>query len=206
MKEVGGAPRVAVLEDSAQFLSNLGARRDQMKAGRFSLAISAILALVVCTAFPASAKGRTAFVVTGGGLKHPVSFTSDDLAVGGEWTRSESHVPTLSGPRFQVTVLDPESNNQVTAKWVYVPQASGAIPISPTTFSGHPLRALDGGPYRWIAFSPAFNEAFRRAISSPPFHFDSLAVPLALVLLLAGAALGVRSARQKARRFGLASA
>lgn len=173
-----------------------------MKGGRSSLVMSTILVVVVCTALPASAKGRTAFIVTGGGLKHAVSFTSDDLAVGGEWTRPESRVPALTGPRYQVTVLDPESNNHMTAKWVYVPQASGAIPISPTTFAGRPLLALDGGPYRWIAFSPAFNAAFRSAISSPPFHFDSLAVPLALVLLLAGAFLGVRSVRQKARRFG----
>jgi len=173
---------------------------------RPSVLMLLIAAALVGSAVPANAKGTTSFLVSGGDLRHPVSFTSDDLSVPGEWTRDESHLPPLSGPRYLVKVYDPDYNpHHIIAEWMYVPEASGAIPIMPKTFAGYPLRALDGGPLRWIAFTPTFNAAFRGAIHSPPFDFHSFAIDSVMLVLLVAVVLSVRSVR-RAKRFGLGMA
>jgi len=157
------------------------------------LVIGTILTGVLAVAAPASAKGRTAFVVSGGDLKHPVTFTTDDLTVAGEWMSNEADGPSLSGLHYQVKLYDPDYNpSHSFAEWIYFPEASGALQVQPKTFAGNPVRP-------WEAFTPAFNEAFRRAIHSYHFPVDSIAVPFAIMLIIVCVALGMRSARRAAR-------
>src|SRR5258708_10260583 len=88
----------------------------------------AVFAAVIAFGIPASAKGRTTFVVSGGDLKHSVSFDSQRLdSVRGTWWHPESHTPILEGLRYRLRQYD-AGNPSVATEWIYLPDASGALP------------------------------------------------------------------------------
>ena len=147
------------------------------------LVVGAVVVALIVSALPAAAKGRTLYIVSGGDLKHSVSIDDAETPLYGR-TLFKSRAPALSGPRYDVKLYDPDySRGHFFAEWTYVPEASGAIPVAPTSFAGLPRLADDGHPLKWIAFDRAFNSAFLSAIhSSKGFPFAGVAV-LALLLL-----------------------
>ena len=151
----------------------------------------AAIAAILLAAAPASAKGRISFVVSGGDLKHSVSFDGDLLtkSVNGWWWRPESSVPSLPGWRYHLKIY--MSSTQAT-DWIYVPGASGALPTGPLADRG---RADDGKPVAWMAFNEPFNSALIHQIrvSQESTGVFAIATIILLTLLMLTAA-GIRFA------------
>ena len=144
----------------------------------------AVITAVLLMGGPASAKGRFSFVVSGGDLKHTVSFDSDFLtSVRGWLWRPESIVPSLPGWRYHLKIF--MSSTQATY-WIYVPGASGALPTGPLVGRGH---GADGKPVAWMSFNEPFNSALihqiRVAQESTGVFAIATAILLALLMLTA---------------------
>ena len=143
----------------------------------------ALVGLSVALFLPHAHANRTVFVVSGGGLKHPISFGSERIGpASGWWWQASSRVPQLTGPRFRMRFHNSTSPSQVT-EWTYVPQESGAVAVS-------------GGRTVWMAFTPAFNADFFAQVDGSFDHVDSHALlvllTIGIVVLLLMTALGFR--------------
>lgn len=151
---------------------------------------SAVITSILLLGGPASAKGRFSITVSGGDLKHPVSFDSDLFgSVTGWWWRPASTVPSLPGWRYRLKIY---TSSTVATQWTYVPSASGALPTGPLASRGH---ADDGKPILWMAFSEPFNSALLHQIRVAQESTDVFAVAtIVLLTLLLLTAAGVRFA------------
>src|SRR5207244_2976808 len=108
-------------------------------------------------------------------------------SVRGTWWHPESRVPALYGLTYRLRQYDP--GNPIATEWIYFPDASGALPTGPLASRG---LADDGKPIRWIAFSPAFNAAFIRAVRTVAEGDGALtlvAVGVAILLIVTAAGL-----------------
>jgi hypothetical protein len=150
----------------------------------------AVIAAVLVLGGPASAKGRISFVVTGGDLKHAVSFDGTLLNSNDWWWRPASTVPSLPGWRYRLRIYD---SSTLASDWIYIPGASGALPTGPLAQRG---RADDGKPVAWMEFNASFNSALIHQIrvSQESSSVFALAA-IGLLLLLMMTALGPRFAR-----------
>jgi len=156
-----------------------------MLGKRLLLAGAVVTALIVSSS-PASAQGRTIFVVSGGDLKRPVSFDSTRMGPVSSW-RPESRVPYLTGWRYRLRMSDPALPG-VFEEWTYVPDASGALPAGPIA-----TRSADGRPIAWMAFPTSFNAELIgriRASQESQAVFTLLTWGVALLLILTS--LGLR--------------
>jgi hypothetical protein len=154
------------------------------------LLVSAVVAAVIAASAPASGKGRTTFVVSGGDLKHSVLFDSGGMdGITGWWWRPGSRVPRLTGWQYQLKLYETGSASNAT-EWIYVPDASGALPTGPLASRG---RADDGRPIQWMAFSPAFNTVFIKQMRASEERDGVLALlAVGVVMLLILTVIGVR--------------
>jgi hypothetical protein len=162
-------------------------------AAKRLLVVALVATIVIAVATPAFAKGETRFVVSGGDLKRPFSIDSSSYPFSsqtGQWWHYGSRVPALNGERYHLALYD-EYDNKLMSEWEYVPASLGALPLTPSNAAA---RADDGGPIRWVAFSPTFNSAFLRAIKAGPTSpYGTLAIVLGLLMLLTGAGLFLRA-------------
>ena len=145
------------------------------------LLVGAVVAALVSSGIPASAKGRTVFVVSGGDLKHPVTFDSAHMRSITESWRPESHVPLLTGWQYRVRSYDADTPAAVS-EWIYVPDASGAIPVG--------MVGTSRSRVAWLAFSPAFNEEFirvMRAAEEGRSMMVLVAIGIAILLMMTAA-------------------
>lgn len=132
----------------------------------------AVVGVSVALSLPRSSGDRTVFVVSGGDLKRSVTFDSDHIGPArGWWWHAETRAPLLTGPRYRLRFHDSASPSVVT-EWIYVPQASGAMPSN--------------GGAAWMAFTPAFNADVISQMSGP---LESVDGPRLLVLLATGAGI-----------------
>ena len=149
----------------------------------------ALVGITVALSLPHARADRTIFVVSGGGLKHPVSFSSERIGPAqGWWWEQRSRVPQLVGPRFRMRFYDTRSASSVT-EWTYVPQASGALAVVGDGPSGK--RTV------WMAFTPAFNADFFEQVDGSFEHVDShallvlLTIAIVVLLLMTATGLGL---------------
>ena len=141
------------------------------------LFVGALVSLTVALSLPHRGGDRTVFTLSGGGLKHAVSFDSNRIGPArGWWWQAESRVPQLTGPQLRMRFYDSEFPSVVT-EWMYLPQSSGALSV------------IGDGVHRgertvWMAFTPAFNADLTAQLNRPFYPVDSHAL---LVLLAIGA-------------------
>jgi len=144
------------------------------------LLAGAIVGVSVAFSLPRSSGDRTVFVVSGGALKHPVSFDNDRIGPArGWWWHQESRVPHPTGSQYRLRFFNSASPHAVT-EWTYFPQASGALSVV-----GDGLRP---GAERivWMSFTPAFNADLVAQVDGP---FDLVESHALLVLLAVGAGI-----------------
>ena len=158
----------------------------------------AVIAAVLLLGGPASAKGRFSFVVSGGDLKHSVSFDGDLLrSAAGWWWRPTSSSPSLPGWRYRLQIY---TSSTLESEWIYVPGASGALPTGPLADRG---RADDGKPVAWMEFNAPFNSALIHQIRVSQESTDLFAVAtIVLLALLMLTAAGIRFAPLMRRFLG----
>ena len=168
-------------------------------AKRVVSVFTGVAILLIAAQVPAAAKGTMTYVASGGDLDHRVSFDSTLFDAvwsrdQGPYWREESSVPALpSGIRYRIDIyFDEVQQRQLVEQWIYVPAASGAIEVKPNAYA----RTSDGAIIRWRAFSPDFNAIFLRAVrNGSPFPLGGFAVAVGMLLLVSGAALGLRETR-----------
>jgi hypothetical protein len=148
--------------------------------GKRVLFAGAIVGLTLALSLPHSSGDRTVFVVSGGGLKRPVSFDSNRIGPArGWWWHQETRVPLLSGTQFRLRFYYSASANVVT-EWIYVPQASGALSVLSDGLRPGIERNV------WMSFTPAFNAGLLAQVDGPFDLVDSHALQ---VLLATGAGI-----------------
>jgi hypothetical protein len=161
-----------------------------MRSGRVA-AVALLSALVLSIAAPAFAKGDFEFVITGGGLRHPVIVDSVDIyaAVHGTIWSPQANVPSLSGPRYALDMYGLNGGRRTyETRWWYYPAKGGALMADSSGGNGQL-------PMRWQRFSPAFQKVLDDAIKSKPV---SNVLVLAVVgLLLVGVLFFVRKELHK---------
>jgi hypothetical protein len=150
----------------------------------------ALVGMTLALSLPHARADRIIFVVSGGGLKHPISFSSERIGPAhGWWWEQRSRVPQLVGPQFRMRFYDTRSASSVT-EWTYVPQASGALAV---------VGDASGGGKRtvWMAFTPAFNADFFEQVDGSFDHVDShallvlLTIAIVVLLLMTATGLGL---------------
>ena len=144
------------------------------------LLAGAIVGVTIALSLPHSSGDRTVFIVSGGGLKRPVSFDSSRIGPArGWWWHQESRVPQLTGSHFRLRFYNSASPEVVT-EWTYVPAASGALSVLSDELRPGVERIV------WMSFTPAFNAGLVAQVDGPFDLVDSHALQ---VLLATGAAI-----------------
>ncbi|HLW17642.1 MAG TPA: hypothetical protein VKV69_09835 [Actinomycetota bacterium] len=144
------------------------------------LLAGAVVGVIVALFLPHSSGDRTVFVVSGGGLKRPVSFDSKKIGPArGWWWHQAARVPQLTGSQYRLRFYNSASAETVT-EWTYLPQASGALSVLADGLRPGVERIV------WMAFTPAFNAGLIAQLDGPFDLVDSHALQ---VLLATGAGI-----------------
>ena len=150
----------------------------------------AVAGITVALLLPHSSGDRTVFVISGGDLKRAASFDNDKIGPArGWWWHPETRVPPLTGSRYHLRFHDSASPAVVT-EWIYVPDASGALPVTGES------RLRDTRRIVWMAFTPAFNSDLIAQIRGGSDFVDGKALSVVLAIgagvLLILTAVGLR--------------